>query len=155
MERDNSNTYPPRFGMTYLIPMAVITLFFLVGCSNIGPKTIPLDRFDYKRAVSDSWTEQTLLNIVKLRYSDMPLFMEVASIVSGYTLESEVSLNGNLSSLASDFGDYVTLGASGKYVDRPTIIYVPISGQKFNKSFMTPIPPAQFCFSCNRAGPLM
>ncbi len=154
MERDNLNTYLPGSAITYLIPMAVITLFFLVGCSNIGPKTIPRDRFDYNRAVSDSWKEQTLLNIVKLRYADMPLFMEVASIVSGYTLESEVSLNGNLSSSASDFGDYVTLGASGKYIDRPTITYVPISGQKFNRSFMTPIPPRAILFLMQSGWPI-
>jgi len=41
-----------------------------------------------------SWKEQTLLNIVKLRYGDMPLFMQVASIVSGYTVEATVNLAG-------------------------------------------------------------
>jgi len=70
--------------------LAILIGFLLVGCTSIGPKSVPRDRFDYNQGISDSWKEQTLLNIVKLRYADMPLFVEVASIVSGYTLERSV-----------------------------------------------------------------
>ena len=55
------------------------------------------DRFNYNTAISDSWKEQTLLNIVKLRYADMPVFVAVTSVVSGYTLESSVDLGTRLS----------------------------------------------------------
>lgn len=125
-----------------------ILAIFLSACSSVGPQTIPRDRFDYNTAIADSWKEQTLLNIVKLRYADMPLFIEVASIVSGYTLESTVNLNavhhGGGSSISGN--DIFSLGGSGKFSDRPTITYVPITGQSFNKSFMTPIPPKAIMF---------
>ena len=115
--------------------------FFVSGCStNLGPHTLTSDRFDYNTAIANSWKEQTLLNIVKLRYADMPLFVEVASIVSGYTLETSFNAGGGLSS-SSIVGDVFSLGGSTKYIDRPTITYVPITGAKFSKSFMTPIPP--------------
>ena len=69
--------------------LLLVTISILVvACTNIGPKTIPRDRFDYNEAISASWKEQTLLNIVKTRYADMPLFVEVASVVSGYSLET-------------------------------------------------------------------
>jgi len=132
--------------MRFNIILITLVFVLLVGCSGIGPKTVPRDRFDYNTAISDSSKEQTLLNIVKLRYADMPLFVEVTSIVSGYTLEGAVNLGGTVSSRNAVQGDFMALGTSGKYTDRPTITYVPITGEKFNKSFMTPIPPGAILF---------
>ena len=128
------------------LTIAATVVWLFSGCSNIGPKTVPRDRFDYNTAISDSWKQQTLLNIVKLRYADMPLFVEVASVVSGYTLEGAVNLGGTASSEGAVQGDFFNLGTSGKYTDRPTITYAPITGQKFNASFMTPIPPRAILF---------
>jgi len=132
--------------MKKLVLVMAVALFFLIGCSGIGPKTVPRDRFNYNRAISTSWKEQTLLNVVKIRYADMPLFVEVASVVSGYTLESSANLGGQLSSPDAVQGDSLSLGAAGKYTDRPTITYSPITGKTFNENFLTPIPPRAVLF---------
>jgi hypothetical protein len=121
-------------------------IFWLTACTHIGPTTVPRDRFDYNTAIADSWKTQTLLNIVKLRYADLPLFVEVASVVSGYTLEGSVNLGGTVSSEGAAQGDFLALGTAGKYTDRPTITYAPITGAKFNENFMTPIPPHAVLF---------
>jgi hypothetical protein len=134
--------------------MAVAVFLFLTGCSHLGPQTVPRDRFDYNMAISNSWKEQTLLNIVKLRYADMPLFVEVASVVSGYTLESSVSLGGDVSSKDAVQGDFFSLNTGGKFTDRPTITYAPITGRKFNESFMTPIPPRAILFLMQTGWPV-
>ena len=126
--------------------VTTVAILLITGCTHIGPKTVPRDRFDYNTAIANSWKEQTLLNIVKIRYADMPLFMEVASVVSGYTLEGSVNLGGTVSSQDAVQGDFFSLGTAGKYTDRPTITYAPITGQQFNKSFMTPIPPGAILF---------
>ncbi len=130
-----------------------MAILFLGGCTNIGPRMVPRDRFNYNNAISNSWKEQTLLNIVKLRYGEMPLFVEVVSIVSGYTLESSASLEGTVFP-DNAVEDYLSLGAAGKYTDRPTITYAPITGQKFNKSFMTPIPPKLILFLMQSGWPV-
>ena len=131
----------------------MVTVLFLSGCTHMGPTTVPRDRFDYNTAISDSWKEQTLLNIVKIRYIDMPLFVDVASIVSGYTLQSSVNLKGQVSSENTVQGDFASIGTSGTFIDRPTITYTPITGQKFNKSFMTPIPPGSILFMIQSGWP--
>ncbi len=124
----------------------VLSALFITGCTTIGPDAIPRDRFDYNTAISDSWKEQTLLNIVKIRYADMPLFVEVVSVVSGYTLERSVNLGATESSENAVQGNFFSLGTAAKYTDRPTITYAPITGQQFNRSFMKPIPPKAVIF---------
>jgi len=142
-----------RFNIIIITRLVLVILFFS-GCSHIGPQTVARDRFDYNAAISDSWKEQTLLNIVKLRYADMPLFVEVASVVSGYSLESSVNLGGTVSSETALQGDFFAMGANSKYTDRPTITYAPITGKQFNKSFMTPIPPRAVLFLMQSGWPV-
>ena len=43
----------------------------------MDPKTIPKDRFYYGAALSHSWQEQMLINMVKLRYADTPMFLDL------------------------------------------------------------------------------
>lgn len=121
-------------------------ILLLAGCKSIGPKMLPQDRMAYNKSISDSWREQTLLNIVKLRYLDTPLFIEVASVVSGYTLERSVNVSGQLSSPTAIQGDSMGLGAGGRMTDRPTITYAPVIGERFNRQLMTPIAPDRILF---------
>jgi hypothetical protein len=65
----------------------------LTGCLHptIGPKSIPRDRAAYGSGIGDSWKEQMLLNIVKMRYIDAPTFVGVGNIVVSYTLTQTAS----------------------------------------------------------------
>jgi len=116
------------------------------GCTHLGPKTIPVDRFDYSTAIADSWKQQTLLNIVKLRYMDLPVFLDVASIVSGYSMETSGNVGGQISSANAIQGNSLLLGAAGKFTDRPTITYLPMTGEKFLRGLITPIDPKNIFF---------
>ena len=77
-----------------------------------------------------------LTNIVKLRYGDTPVFLEVSSIVNQYQLESEVGL-----SVFNGSATTQGLKATGIYTDKPTISYNPIMGEAFSRGLLTPIPP--------------
>ncbi len=109
------------------------------GCMKVGFDRVTQDRSGYTDAISESWKRQMLLNMVKIRYSDPPVFLEVASVISQYGLETEVQ--GHLG--WNEFLPKPSQGvnARSRYVDRPTITYQPLIGQQFTRSLMTPIPP--------------
>ena len=107
--------------------LALLSLVLASGCHSIGPGTVARDRIDYGTSITDSWKRQTLLNIVKLRYADAPLFLDVGQIVAGYTLEVGASAGATFVSGP----DSASVGASGKFTDRPTVTYTPLTGPEF------------------------
>jgi hypothetical protein len=111
------------------------------GCRSVGPGTVTRDRLHYTTAMTNSWKEQLLLNIVKSRYGDAPAFLEIVSVVSGYSLETGVSLGGQFSPENLRGDTFVSGGLSGKFTDRPTISYAPMAGENFVRSLMAPVPP--------------
>ncbi|HEY2585364.1 MAG TPA: hypothetical protein VGI81_06325 [Tepidisphaeraceae bacterium] len=117
------------------------TVLMASGCGSIGPRTINHDRIDYSDAVGDSWKAQMLLNVVKLRYMDLPIFVDVAQIVSGYTLQTQVTVGGTVSSEKAIQGNFFNAAGAAQYTDRPTITYSPLTGDKFLRALMTPIEP--------------
>jgi hypothetical protein len=118
---------------------ACLCSLWLAGCAGMGPGTVPRDRFDYINAISDSWKRQMLLNLLKVRYTDAPVFLDVASVINSYSMEGEFSLGGEYAPVGR--GDSFTgVSATGKYVDSPTITYAPLRGDSFARSLMAPIP---------------
>ena len=124
-----------------------LMIAILAGCASIGPETVSHDRFGYVTSITESWKRQILLNIVKIRYIEPVFFVDVGQIVAGYSLETGVNLGGKgtLSSFSSSAS--IEAGVSGKYTDRPTIIYVPMTGNAFVKGLMTPISPVNLMFA--------
>ena len=129
--------------------LPVCFFLFLNGCAvRVGPKTIARDRFDYTSALSNSWKEQMIMNMVKARYLDPPMFMDVAQVVTSYTFEGSASVNlpdweGAAAGSAA--------GISGRWAESPVITYNPLVGEKFTRSLLQPIPPIAL-FSLVQAG---
>jgi hypothetical protein len=144
--------------VTLLVARAAFALLGLIltACNSIGPGTVPRDRVDYANALSDSWKDQMLLNIVRLRYSDAPTFLDVSSVISAYTMQGGLQASA-LANVGVPNDTTITpngaasVSAAGGYNDRPTISYTPLSGSKFAKSLLQPIPP-EAIFSLIAAG---
>src|ERR1700752_4214727 len=112
-----------------LFPFAILLLSGLGGCASIGPGTVARDRFDYTTAISDSWKAQMLLNVVKLRYADAPVFLDVASVINQYGFQGFVGVSGSWFRNPADslFGSAAqNVTAQGTYLDKPTITYSPL-----------------------------
>lgn len=137
-----------RFRILHLA--VVLVLLLTASCASVGPKTIPRDQFDYGQAISNSWKEQLLVNVVGLRYLEAPVFVNVSSVINQYSIEGELALGAGANTSITG-SDTLTLGGAWRYADRPTITYTPVSGQEFARSLLTPIPP-EALFALVQAG---
>ena len=113
--------------------------FFCTGClhSKVGPQSLPRDRSLYSASIADSWKEQTLLNIVKVRYLDMPVFVDIGNIISSYTLALGGTVGGTI---VPNGSNSAVLGGSVNFSNSPTITYTPLTGNAYIKGLITPLP---------------
>ncbi|HZL98940.1 MAG TPA: hypothetical protein VFD43_01695 [Planctomycetota bacterium] len=112
----------------------------LAGCGTLGPGSISRDRLAYDNMVTESWKRQMLLNLVKLRYGDAPLFVDVTSIINSYALEGDVTLAAQWQDGGAP--DSRGAGVAARFAEKPTITYSPMQGARFTRSLMTPLSPA-------------
>lgn len=140
-----------RVRVTRLVLLAV-TPGVLAGCAHLGPNSVVDDRIAYNHAVADSWQQQTLLNIVRSRYNDTPVLVDVSQIIAGYqgqyTLSADAAIAPTAAVLRPPASDRFTskLGLQTTYVDRPTITYAPQTGAQFIRNLTGPLEPSAVLF---------
>jgi hypothetical protein len=124
----------PRFGGLETSVLS-ICLMALSGCSSMGPDRVQAGRGLYNVAVAKTNDEQLLLNIVRLRFLDTPLFLQVSSISTNFTFEGSALAGGTLNSAPST----ASLGVAGRVVASPTVTYTPLHGDQFSERLLSPI----------------
>ena len=108
---------------------------FLWGCSQMGPQVIMTGRPQYNVAVQQTEAQQLLLNIVRNRYNDPVLFLDITSITSGFSRGVNAGVLGTFGA-GSDSG----IGnVGGDFRENPNIFYAPNTGEKFVRQMLTPI----------------
>lgn len=137
------NPVSKKFLRAVLLFPGLVALVLLSGCASMGPSHMDRDREDYNLSLTESWKRQILLNVVKIRYVEPLFFVDVGEIVAAYALETGVNVGASrtifdLSGTSAE--STFDLGMSGKYTDRPTITYRPMTGTSFLKGVMSPIP---------------
>jgi hypothetical protein len=121
--------------------MCVVATIGNAGCQSIGPKIIEQSHPQYNSAVVSAIDNQLLTNIVRLKYRENPLFLEVSSISesrsSGFDggLKSVEWFPHDVSSKTKVIPTFLL-----KNYQIPTISYRPVRGKEFIKYMMTPIP---------------
>jgi len=114
----------------------------LSACESAGPALIERDQVNYTSALLEAEKRQLLLNIVRLRFGDIPSVVRVDQIVAGY----ERRVLGTIgSSLATDFDitDDFAVRAEGSLADRPTYTLKPLQGTDYARFMLRPIPPRE------------
>lgn len=112
----------------------------LSACASIGPSTIVRDQRDYTDAIADAAKRQVLGAVVRLRYADHVAFLDIGQVVAGYQFEGVVGTGTSFTS-GLNLGDNLRLSGEGRYVDRPTITWQPVSGARLSERLLQPVLP--------------
>jgi hypothetical protein len=116
-----------------LIPGLVAAL--ASGCATgLGPKALRSERPDYNQQIVRSADGEMLLNLVRLRYNDSPLFLELGAIVTQYGYDASLNAAGLVNGSGS-----ASVGTGLAYSEKPTITYTPLAGDEFVTRLLTPI----------------
>lgn len=123
-----------------LLVLFLVVATSLAGCSGFGPRMLPGTRMDYNVSVDRSTNEEMLLNLVRLKYFESPMFLQVGSIASVYSLGFSAGFGADIPD-QRDFsnGVYTRFAPSvgGSYSDSPTVTYTPYQGQTFAQQVLT------------------
>ena len=118
-----------------VLSLVIISSIFL-GCTKYGPGFLQSERSQYNQAIQKTNDEQLILNLVRLKYHDSPLFMEVSNIASQFTLQNDISITTQLQAGAKG----IFTPDAGTFVEeRPTVSYSPPHGENFVKSVLTAV----------------
>lgn len=111
------------------------------GCATkLGPQTVGPDRFNYNQSILDSADEQMLLNLVRLRYRDRAMFLELQSVVSQRSLQARINGGATVGVGGGSDNEY-PIGGSLGFEEKPTVTYTPLQGEAFAERILTPIAP--------------
>ena len=125
--------------------LVAILLFsaLLTGCS-VGPSALQRDHPRYSQALREIQDEHRLLNLVRLRYMETPVFLQVTSINTTYNVG--VNANASVADL-SQIGTSTGAGVGGAYGETPTFTYSLPASQEFFGRMVAPL-------SAEQLGPL-
>ena len=135
--------------------IACLGALALAACSSIGPATISRDRLGYSEALADAGKREMLLNVVKLRFGDVPSLTSVDHIVAGYSVESRINAGTDLFRDGYFFlSDDLAVSAGGTFSDRPTITYRPVKGSEYARTMLAPLPPGELIAMLTSGAPV-
>jgi hypothetical protein len=123
------------------------TYLAISGCTQLGPGLVKAGRNEYNIAIQQTESEETLLNIVRLRYGDRPLYMDVGSVSTQFRWSQGVSATAAARRLPG--ADEAGIGGNLEYSERPTLTYTPIGGADFVRGVLTPVDMDTFVLLAN------
>jgi hypothetical protein len=122
----------PRIRPGFLPRLALLAACLAAsGC--LGPAAVRSTRLRYNESIRATNDEQLLMNLVRLRYADSPIFIDLPNITSQFELAAGGSDPGPSGS-QTNFG---IAGLMGR--DSPTLSYHPRQGREISKALLNPL----------------
>lgn len=135
-----NNSEEEKKRMKHLVSRSLLglaVLFLMAGCSFYGPDSIRATRPDYNMMIQQTNDQELLLNLVRLKYRDNIYFMGVERVTSSFDASRSASASSNILSDGEKLYNIgpVQLG----FIEKPTVFYTPLEGEKFARQLMTPL----------------
>lgn len=125
----------PTHSLRNVSSAGLLALLASACATGIGPRALRTERPDYNQQIVRSADGEMLLNLVRLRYNDSPLFLELGAVVAQYGFDASLSATGQVGSGAGQ----ATVGTGLGYSESPTITYTPLKGEDFAERLLTPV----------------
>jgi hypothetical protein len=119
-----------------LIPLLLVAC----GCTTATTKAINSTYAGYNQTIAHNQNQQMLLNLVRLRYRELPMFLKVGALSSSFAFEMQGGANFGRSFAEQTWG----INAGTSFSSRPTITYTPIEGETFVKQLLGEIDESTF-----------
>jgi hypothetical protein len=119
--------------------LALLLSLCLVGCSA-ATQALRSDYTTYNQTIQFNQSQQMLLNLVRLKYRELPLFLKIGALSASYSFEASAGADFGSAGGAKIYG--LDLGSS--FSTRPTITYTPLEGDTFVKQVLSEIEPDAF-----------
>ena len=128
---DVQGLQPPR--RPGLPARAALLAACLAASGCLGPAAVRSTRMRYNEVVRSTNDEQLLMNLVRLRYADTPIFIDRPNITSPF----EVAAGG---CDPGPSGSQTNFGVGGAWArDTPTLSYHPRQGREIAKALLNPL----------------
>jgi hypothetical protein len=113
----------------------LVACALLAGCMSVGPTLVSGSRTDYNVVLRQADDQQMLLNLVRLRYRDQAMFLEISALNTQFSISNEVNAN----TVLGQGDSYLGLGGKVVAQETPTVSYTPLKGADFVQRVLTPI----------------
>lgn len=136
---------------THATLAALLAAGATMGGCQVAKESLRADFNDFNTILHRSQTEQLLLNLVRMRFREAPLFLQAGSLTASY----ENTVSGGAQATAQQ-GDASLIGVTGNYTfsSKPTIAYTPVEGQQYVQQLMGEISPQTFALLLRAGWPV-
>jgi hypothetical protein len=116
-----------------LLAAALVVTPGCIVSRPIGPPALQPAYLGFNEAIAAANDRQLLLNLVRLRYRDTPLFLEVGSVVSQHTRSVSGALGAEILVPGED---NIMPGVAGSLSESPVVTLAPLKGAMYARRLM-------------------
>ena len=115
-----------------------LVVWMFQGCT-VGPQLYKTSFSEYNDAVRQTLDEQMLANLVRMRYYQSPIFLQVSSLNTSFSVGATVGATGTLSESGNSGGANI----GGSYSENPTISFSMPESQAYYGKLLAPLSAKQ------------